>query len=78
MQTCTPPSSLVTLHHRLVLQMSKDTGWDYYVGSASGNLVCQDPVLEASLPSPSPSDSQWLSPTESPAIQGGETRAPMK
>ena len=36
----------------LVLQMSKATGWDYYLGTAGMNLVCQDRVLVVASPSP--------------------------
>ena len=44
--------------------------WDHYLGTAGVNLLCQDPCAHwytASLPF-SITDSQWLSPTDFPAI----------
>lgn len=55
----------------LVLQMNKATGWDHYLGAIGRNLICQDPSAACYKPlptSPSPSDSQWSRPTDSPVI----------
>lgn len=55
-QAYTLPSSLVDHTTNLVLQISKATGWDYYLGSAGRNLVCQDSgagCWESLSPSPS-------------------------
>lgn len=57
--TYTPPSSLVGLHHHLVLQMSDAATWDYHPGSAGRNSVCQGRVLVTS-PSHPPSQSDSL------------------
>lgn len=65
--TYTPPSSLVGLHHHLVLQMSDAATWDYHPGSAGRNSVCQGRVLVTS-PSHPPSQSDSL------IIHGSETQ----
>lgn len=40
----------------LILQISSDVGWDYYLGTAGMNLFCQDPYVGCcKLPPPSPS-----------------------
>lgn len=47
--------------------MSKDTGWDCYLGASGRNLVCQDPgacCCEPPPASPSPSDSRRSSLTD--------------
>lgn len=36
---CTPPSSLVRVYHKLVLQISKAVGWVYCLGTTGMNLV---------------------------------------
>lgn len=59
------------MHPNLVLEMSKDAGWDYYWALQLGNLVCQDLCADCYNSSPnslSQANSQWLSPADSPAI----------
>ena len=71
-QICTLPSPLVRVY--LVLQISKAACWNYYLGTTSMNSICQDTCTGYCklLPlSPSQSDSQGLSPTDSPAIPMG-------
>lgn len=50
--------------------------WDYYLGTAGVNLLCQDPRAHCytALPPFSITDSQWLSPTDFPAILRYESR----
>lgn len=42
-QICILPSSWVKACPVLVLQISKATGWDYYLGTAGMNSVCRGP-----------------------------------
>lgn len=55
---CIPSSSLVTLCPHLVQHRSKVTGWDYFLGTAGVNSVCQDKLIVKHLPT---TDSQRLS-----------------
>lgn len=54
-----------------VLQMSRAPGWGYSLGSAVINQGCPDSCRRPLLSSLSQSDSQGLSPIESPAIPVG-------
>ena len=68
-QICTPPCSLVRLCPQLGSADEKKQ--NYYLGPAGVNSVCQDPCIDCFKPlpsSPSQSDSQWLSPADSPAV----------
>lgn len=58
------PWSRCTLN--LVLQMSSNTGWDYYLCSASRNSVCQDLCAVFKTPHFCTTDSQELCPESSP------------
>ena len=81
-QNCILLYSLLKLC-KLVLQVNKDTDWDYYLDNAGRNSACQNPstgrwkFLFAFL---SQSDFQWLRPVDSPASLMGRNqgRVPTK
>lgn len=70
-QICTSQAPCLECAPNMILQRSKTSGWDYYLGAASMNSVCQHLCVGCCQPLPpslSQSDSQWLSSIESPAI----------
>ena len=70
-QICTLPNSLVKCTPESVLQMSKTDDWNYYLGTAVMNSVCQDLCVgccKLLTPFLSQSDCQWLGPVDSPAF----------
>lgn len=68
-QSCTPTSFLFRVQHPLYSVDHEAASWDYSLGTAGMNLVCQDSSSGCfkSLPPLSQSDSQGLSSADTPA-----------